>query len=77
MADGKVLAEGVIDAIHAGSVFPDGGGHHCGYSNGLPVTDDIHPPGEFSGSIESVTIDVNGTPFVDPEKEAEAVIAMQ
>lgn len=77
VADGNVMAEGVIDHFTQGRFSLTGAGITCGYSNGLPVTDEIDPPGEFSGNIESVTIHVSGTPFVDPDKEAEAVIAMQ
>ena len=77
VADGSVLAEGAIDQFTVGRFSLTGAGITCGYSNGLPVTDDIRPPFPFTGTIETVTVEVDGTPFVDPEEEADAVIAMQ
>jgi arylsulfatase len=77
LADGAVIAEGVIDRFTAGRFSLTGAGITCGYSNGLPVTDDIEPPFRFTGTIETVTVEVDGPPFVDPEAETEAVIAMQ
>ena len=77
LADGAVVAEGIIDHFTTGRFSLTGAGISCGYSNGLPVIDDIEPPFRFTGTIETVTVEVDGPPFVDPEEEAEAVIAMQ
>jgi hypothetical protein len=41
------------------------------------VADDVDPSSRFTGIIESVTVEVDGMPFVDPEEEAEAVISTQ
>jgi hypothetical protein len=54
-----------------------GAGVTCGYSNGLPVTDEITPPFRFTGTIEALFVEVDGEPFVGADEEAEAIIAMQ
>jgi arylsulfatase len=77
VADGDVVAEGGIKRFTPGRFSLTGAGITCGYSNGLPVAADIDPPSRFTGTIESVTVEVDGTPFVDPEEEADAVISTQ
>ncbi len=77
VADGAVIAEQTIRRFTTGRFSLTGAGITCGYSNGLPVADDIDPPSRFTGAIETVTVEVDGTPFVDPEEEAEAVITTQ
>lgn len=77
VADGEVVAEATIRRFTAGRFSLTGAGITCGYSNGLPVVDDIDPLFRFRGAIESVTVEVDGRPFVDPDEEAEAVITTQ
>jgi arylsulfatase A-like enzyme len=77
LADRAVIAEESIKRFTPGRFSLTGAGITCGYTNGLPVTDDIDPPGRFRGTIESVTVEVDGTPFVDSVAEAEAVISTQ
>ncbi|MBO0731329.1 MAG: arylsulfatase, partial [Acidimicrobiaceae bacterium] len=77
VADGAVVAEGTIDRFTLGRFSLTGAGVTCGYSNGLPVTDDIRPPFPFTGKLDLVTVDVDGAAFIDPDEESEAVISMQ
>jgi arylsulfatase A-like enzyme len=77
LVDGEVVAEGAIDRFTPGRFSLTGAGVTCGYGNGLPVVDDIDSPFPFRGVIDRVTVEVDGEAFVDPEEEAEAVIAMQ
>jgi arylsulfatase len=77
VADGALIAEGSIRRFTPGRFSLTGAGITCGYSNGLPVAGDVHPPSRFTGTIESVTVEVDGVPFLHPEEEAEAVISTQ
>jgi arylsulfatase A-like enzyme len=77
VADGSVIAESAIKRFTAGRFSLTGAGITCGYSNGLPVADDVDPSSRFTGTIETVTVEVDGVPFVDPVEEAEAVISSQ
>ena len=77
VADGAVVAEGFIKRFTPGRFSLTGAGVTCGYTNGLPVADDVDPPSRFTGTIEAVTVEVDGVPFVDPEEEADAVVATQ
>jgi arylsulfatase A-like enzyme len=77
VADERVVAEGTIKRFTPGRFSLTGAGITCGYSNGLPVAEGIDPPARFTGTIEMVTVDVDGRPFVDSEEEAEAVITTQ
>jgi arylsulfatase len=77
LADGRIVAEGTIAHFTPGRFSVTGVGVTCGYSNGLPVTDDIDPPFRFNGTIDLLFVEVDGEPFIDPDEEADAVIAMQ
>jgi arylsulfatase len=77
VADGAVIAEGSIRRFTPGRFSLTGAGLTCGYTNGLPVAAEIDPPSRFSGTIETVIVEVDGMPFVDPQAEAEAVISTQ
>ena len=50
LADHEVIAEGAIEFFTPGRFSVTGAGLTCGYSNGLPVTDDILPPPALPGS---------------------------
>ena len=77
LADRDVVAEGTIEFFTPGRFSVTGAGVTCGYSNGLPVIDEISPPFRFSGSIDSLFVEVDGEPFIDPQEEVDAIIAMQ
>jgi arylsulfatase len=77
LADHEVVAEGTIDFFTPGRFSVTGAGVTCGYSNGLPVTDEIEPPFRFTGTIDALFVEVDGEPFTDASEEAEAIIAMQ
>jgi arylsulfatase len=77
LADGRIVAEGTIEHFTPGRFSVTGVGVTCGYSNGLPVTDEIDPPFRFNGTIDLLFVEVDGEPFIDPDEEADAVIAMQ
>jgi len=77
VADRDVVAEGTIEFFTPGRFSVTGAGVTCGYSNGLPVIDEISPPFRFSGTIDSLFVEVDGEPFIDPEEEVDAIIAMQ
>jgi arylsulfatase len=77
VADGTVIAETDIAKFTTGRFSLTGAGITCGYSNGLPVADGIEAPFRFGGGLATVTVDVDGVPFVDPEEEAEAVVSIQ
>ena len=72
-----MVAEGTIDFFTPGRFSVTGAGITCGYSNGLPVTDEITPPFRFGGTIDSLFVEVDGEPFTDPAEEVDAIIAMQ
>lgn len=77
LADREPVAEGAIEFFTPGRFSVTGAGITCGYSNGLPVTDEITPPFRFEGTIDSLFVEVDGEPFTDPEEEVDAIIAMQ
>lgn len=77
VADGAVVDERVIKRFTPGRFSLTGAGITCGYTNGLPVADDVDPSSRFTGGLETVTVEVDGMPFVDPEEEVEAVISSQ
>jgi arylsulfatase len=77
MADGAVIAAGDIRKFTTGRFSLTGAGITCGYGNGLPVSEEFDAGSPFTGTIETVTVEVDGAPFVDPAEEAEAVITTQ
>jgi len=77
LADRGVVAEGTIEFFTPGRFSVTGAGVTCGFSNGLPVIDEISPPFRFSGIIDSLFVEVDGEPFIDPHEEVDAIIAMQ
>ena len=48
-----------------------------GADPGSPVTEEYHPPFDFTGKIYFVTIDVSGDLIRDTEAEMRAIIARQ
>lgn len=77
LVDGRVVGQGDIPRFTPVRFSLTGAGLTCGYSGGLPVTSDFAAPFRFTGVIHSVTVNVEGEAFVDPEGEAEAAIITQ
>ena len=49
----------------------------CGRDNGSPVTPESAPPFEFTGEIDSVTVEVSGELIKDSETEMRQIKARQ
>jgi arylsulfatase len=54
-----------------------GGALECGQDGGSPVTPEYKPPFEFTGTIDSVTVDVSGELIKDSEAEMRQIMARQ
>jgi arylsulfatase len=54
-----------------------GGALECGMDSGSPVTPEYKPPFEFTGTIDSVTVDVSGEQIRDTEAEMRQIMARQ
>ena len=54
-----------------------GGALECGMDSGSPVTPEYKPPFEFTGTIDSVTVDVSGELIRDTEAEMRQIMARQ
>ena len=54
-----------------------GGALECGQDSGSPVTPEYAPPFEFTGEIDSVTVDVSGELIKDSEAEMRVIMARQ
>jgi arylsulfatase len=77
LIDERVVAEGVIARFTPIRFSATGAGLTCGYSNGLPVTDEFDGPFRFNGLLRKVTVSVEGEPRIDAEGEARLAIASQ
>ncbi|MGB3702948.1 MAG: hypothetical protein WA997_16930, partial [Anaerolineales bacterium] len=54
-----------------------GGALECGQDSGSPVTPQYAPPFEFTGTIDTVTVDVSGELIKDEEAEMRMIMARQ
>ena len=64
--------------IHGAQVFGVAGGAlECSMDSGSPVTPEYAPPFEFTGEIDSVTVDVSGELIRDTEAEMRQIMARQ
>ena len=54
-----------------------GGAIECGMDSGSPVTPEYKPPFEFTGKIDTVTVDVSGELIKDSEAEIRQIMARQ
>jgi arylsulfatase len=54
-----------------------GGALECGRDSGSPVTPEYAPPFEFTGTIDSVTVEVSGELIKDTEAEMRMIMARQ
>jgi arylsulfatase len=77
LIDDRVVGEGDIVRFTPIRFSATGAGLTCGYSNGLPVSDEFEGPFRFSGVLKSVTVTVEGAPDFDAEGEARHAIASQ
>jgi arylsulfatase A-like enzyme len=77
LCDERVVAEGDIPRFTPIRFSATGAGLTCGYSSGLPVSDEFEGPFRFSEVLKSVTVTVEGEPRVDAEGEARLAIASQ
>jgi arylsulfatase A-like enzyme len=77
LVDGRTVAEGDIPRFTPIRFSATGAGLTCGYSGGLPVSDEFLGPSRFTGGLRSVTVSVEGEPMIDAEGEARHAIASQ
>jgi arylsulfatase len=77
LVDGRVVGEGEIPRFTPIRFSLTGAGLSCGYDAGLEVVDDYRAPFRFTGTLRRVVVDVEGSPYLDPEGEAEVAIATQ
>jgi arylsulfatase len=77
LVDGAEVAGGEIHNFTPVRFSATGAGLTCGYSNGLPVTDEFVGPFRFTGRLKSVTIEVDGEPLVDGPGAARVAITSQ
>jgi arylsulfatase len=54
-----------------------GGALECGMDSGSPVTPEYAPPFEFTGTIDTVTVEVSGELIKDSEAEMRQIMARQ
>jgi len=54
-----------------------GGALECGMDSGSPVTPEYAPPFEFTGTIDTVTVEVSGELIKDSEAEIRQIMARQ
>jgi arylsulfatase len=77
LIDDNVVAEGEITRFTPIRFSATGAGLTCGYSNGLPVSDEFEGPFRFSGVLTRVTVAVEGAPQINAAGEARLAIASQ
>ena len=54
-----------------------GGALECGMDSGSPITPEYKPPFEFTGTIDTVTVDISGELIRDSEAEMRQIMARQ
>jgi arylsulfatase A-like enzyme len=77
LIDDVLLAEGLIPHFTPMRFSVTGAGLTVGYGDGLAVTRRINGPSPFNGLVNQVVIEVDGTPYGDPEGEAHIALARQ
>ncbi|HLG92309.1 MAG TPA: sulfatase-like hydrolase/transferase, partial [Acidimicrobiales bacterium] len=75
--DGDLAGQGEIPRFTPHLFSLCGAGLTCGYSDGLPVTPEYRAPFAFTGRLSKVTVEVDGTPWVDAEAQVRAAVARQ
>jgi arylsulfatase len=77
IVDGVAVGAGEMPRFTPTRFSFTGAGLTCGRGASLAVTDDYAGPFPFTGVLEHVVIEVEGTPFRDPATKAEAAIRAQ
>ena len=77
LVDGDVVAEVEIPRFTWNRFSICGHGLTCGWANAPAVTDDFVAPFPFTGGLDPVVVDVEGTAVVDPIAEAHDAIVSQ
>src|SRR5262249_37719860 len=77
LVDGTVVGEADIPRFTPMRFSLTGAGLTCGHSGPLPVTDDYQAPFRFTGRLYRVVVEVEGSPYLDPEDEARFAITTQ
>lgn len=74
--DGTIV--GNLEVPHTTPVFYELDGMSCGYDLGSPVLAEVYsPPFTFTGTIHSVTVDLDGDLVVDSDTEMARLMAQQ
>jgi arylsulfatase A-like enzyme len=77
LVDGAVVGEAEIPRFTPTRFSLTGAGLTCGHSGPLPVTDDYQAPFRFTGRLHRVVVDVEGSPYLDPQDEARFAVTTQ
>ena len=75
--DGERVGEGTLPRLTPGRFSVTGGGLTCGYELGPAVSTDYEAPFHFNATLHRVTVDVSGSPALDPEAEFKAIMSEQ
>jgi arylsulfatase len=75
--DGKLVGQADFPYMTPLMFGVAGGALECGMDSGAPVTPAYKPPFEFTGTIDTVTVDVSGELIKDSEAEMRQIMARQ
>jgi arylsulfatase A-like enzyme len=75
--DGKLVGQAEFPFTTPLMFGVAGGALECGMDSGSPVTPAYKPPFEFTGTIDTVTVDVSGELIQDSEAEMRMIMARQ
>jgi arylsulfatase len=75
--DGKLVGQAEFPYTTPMMFGVAGGALECGMDSGSSVTPEYKPPFEFTGAIDSVTVDVSGELIRDTEQEMRVIMARQ
>jgi arylsulfatase len=75
--DGKLVGQAEFPYTTPMMFGVAGGALECGMDSGSPVAPQYKPPFEFTGTIDSVTVDVSGELIRDSEAEMRQIMARQ
>ncbi len=75
--DGEQRGHGTIPHLTFNRFSITGNGLTCGRAEGEPPSKDYRSPFPFTGTLERVTVEVDGEPWFDPETEAEDALRQQ
>ncbi|HVM66459.1 MAG TPA: hypothetical protein VMU14_16440 [Acidimicrobiales bacterium] len=75
--DGLEVGRAELPRVTPGRFSLTGAGVTCGYSGNLPVAAATAPPATFTGTIQRVVVQVEGTAPVDAASEVAAAMMSQ